>query len=283
MKSLRAILINLMPGLLILLHADAQDSRLAGRRHLEPHSVQISCVKTTHLVFPAAILSADRGSSDILAQKAEGAENILQVKAARADFPETNLTVLTKGGQLYSFIVNYAAAPGRLHVIVTGEEAHSDKVQLAPGEVHLPFLQAQAQQAAGSLARLRGPRARKWGIRFRIDGLFIRGDQVYCRLRIENRSPIGYAVGGIHFSIRDQVKLKRTAVQETEINPLLFPHEPPVIAAGSGLTLVMVLPKLTLPDGQYLHVQLLEKGGGRHLPLRLTNRSLIQAAPLPQG
>lgn len=44
--------------------------------------------------------SVDRGSKDVLAQKAKGVESILQVKAAKTNFDETNLTVINADGKL---------------------------------------------------------------------------------------------------------------------------------------------------------------------------------------
>lgn len=54
--------------------------------------------KTSNLVFPDAIVSIDRGSQDIMAQKAFGVENILRVKAVAKSFEETDLSVITKEG-----------------------------------------------------------------------------------------------------------------------------------------------------------------------------------------
>jgi type IV secretory pathway VirB9-like protein len=53
----------------------------------------------------------DLGNGGILADKAQGAENIIQVKAAQPCFPETNLTVVTTDGRLYSFLVTYEVSP----------------------------------------------------------------------------------------------------------------------------------------------------------------------------
>ena len=38
--------------------------------------------KTVHVIFPSAIRYVDLGSSDLLAAKADGTENVLRVKAA---------------------------------------------------------------------------------------------------------------------------------------------------------------------------------------------------------
>jgi hypothetical protein len=48
---------------------------------IEPYPLWVTLNKTTNLIFPYAIKSVDRGSRDVLAQKAKGVENILLVKA----------------------------------------------------------------------------------------------------------------------------------------------------------------------------------------------------------
>ena len=65
-------------------------------------SVCISAVKTISLVFPFPVTHVDRGSKDILVQQVKEAANILLVKAAARDIPETNLSVVTDEGSIYS-------------------------------------------------------------------------------------------------------------------------------------------------------------------------------------
>src|SRR5690348_9960629 len=64
--------------------------------------------KMTNLIFPAPIQTAVKVSRDILVQKVHGVANVIELKAARPEFPETNLSVYGKDGQVYSFIVRYA-------------------------------------------------------------------------------------------------------------------------------------------------------------------------------
>src|SRR3954447_10378262 len=74
--------------------------------------------KTTNLIFPYAVQSIDRGSKDILVQQPKGTENIVQLKADKADFSQTNLSVITIDGKLYSFTVDYGVQPSELNIIV---------------------------------------------------------------------------------------------------------------------------------------------------------------------
>src|SRR5205085_5963418 len=99
------------------LHLFIKTSLLAQQEtFIEPNHITVTCNKTTHLIFPYAIRSIDRGSPDVLAQKAPGSGNVLQLKAARADFAETNVTVITADNKLYPFKVNYSLLPEHLTI-----------------------------------------------------------------------------------------------------------------------------------------------------------------------
>ena len=74
-------------------------------------SLEISKDKTTSLIFPFAIKHVDRGTKDILVQPVKEADNILLVKAATENFRETNLSVVTDDGSVYSFLVNFENNP----------------------------------------------------------------------------------------------------------------------------------------------------------------------------
>ena len=74
-------------------------------------SLSITTNKTTSLIFPFTIKHVDRGTRDILVQQVKEADNILLVKAAVKDFPQTNLTVITSDGSTYDFLVDYENKP----------------------------------------------------------------------------------------------------------------------------------------------------------------------------
>ena len=95
---------------------------------IEPYPLQITLNKTTNLIFPYAIKSVDRGSADVLAQKAKGVENILLVKAGRQNFSETNLSVITADGKLYSFVLDYINNPSAINISFVADTSNTDAV-----------------------------------------------------------------------------------------------------------------------------------------------------------
>ena len=52
-----------------------------------PYGVQVTFAKTVHLIFPSAVKYVDLGSNYIIAGKADGAENVVRVKATTEAFP----------------------------------------------------------------------------------------------------------------------------------------------------------------------------------------------------
>ena len=93
-------LVCLICGCWLFVSAMAQTSALC-----------ISTDKTTSLVFPFSIRHVDRGTKDVLVQQVKEADNILLVKASAKNFSETNLSVVTEDGSVYTFVINYEEKP----------------------------------------------------------------------------------------------------------------------------------------------------------------------------
>jgi conjugative transposon TraN protein len=90
---------------------------LTFNRMIPPYALEITFYKTVHIIFPAGIRYVDLGSIDLLAAKADGAENVLRVKAATQGFSkESNLSVITEDGSYYTFNVKYSDEPVKLSV-----------------------------------------------------------------------------------------------------------------------------------------------------------------------
>ena len=128
--------------------------------------------------------------------------------------------------------------------------------------------------------RIRNFKTNKYKMQFRLSGIYISNDIMYFKLEVQNRSHISYDIEMLRFFIKDEIKSKRTATQETEIQPINITGEASVVKEQSKTILVYALPKFTIPDRKYLSVQLTEKNGGRHLHLYMLNRLIVQAKPI---
>lgn len=247
---------------------------------IKQDSLAIAYSKTTNIVFPNSILSVERGSSDVLVQKAKGVENILQIKAAQHDFTETNLTVVTADGQLYSFVLSFDEKKPLLNLVVGQKTSISEHLGSTEIENEAE-LKSYAEMAFYEKKKLRNVKDSKYNIKLQLNGLFIHEKVMYYRIKIANNSNVSYDISQLRFFIRDQKKAKRTASQEIEITPFYIYNNTKAVEGKSEVCLVFALPKFTIPDRKYLAIQLMEDQGGRHLELQLKNKKLMQLAVLP--
>ncbi|AYD47431.1 DUF4138 domain-containing protein [Arachidicoccus soli] len=185
--------------------------------------ISVSNNKTTNLIFPFVIKTVDRGSQALLAQIADGTENILQIKAAGQPFTETNLTVITAGGYLYSFLINYDYAPSQLNFILSDQDAVNPCPQSLNAIAH-PAIDSNAQIIQTKESNLH-IRSIKDGINFTLSGLFVKNAVFYFKLLVQNNSPIDYTISQLRFFMNDRNKMRRTASQQLELLPLLKTNE----------------------------------------------------------
>jgi conjugative transposon TraN protein len=249
---------------------------------IEPDSLLIAYSKTTNIVFPYAIKSVDRGSQDILAQKTKGLENILQVKAAQKGFFQTNLTVVTSDGKLYSFVLNYDENSPALNLNINKTEPKGQEIYFSDEIKNDQDVQEYSKLAFYRKEKIRGEKESEYGIEISLNGIFICDDVMYYRINVTNNSKINYDIDQLRFFIRDAKKVKRTASQEIEISPIYIWNNIVKIEGEAENTFVFALPKFTIPQEKYLVIQLLEKNGGRHIELHVENKKLVQVTVLPK-
>ncbi|MBE7170033.1 MAG: conjugative transposon protein TraN [Williamsia sp.] len=255
---------------------------------ISSYRLLVTTGKTTNLVFPHAIKSADRGSSDVIAQQVKGVENILQVKAGVRNFPETNLTVITADGSLYSFLVSYSANPSDLNIHLSRdtvkEETHHDK---DPGSLPVSFTDAknniaEVERAAALLSNKRtrtihGVKDSKYAIRVRLISIYVKENVLYFQLQLCNVSNLNYDVDMIRFYIQDDKRTKRSAIQILEIMPICITGNPTLISAHSKGMYVFAFDKFTIADKKHLVCEIREKNGGRNLSIQVRNKHIIHA------
>ena len=237
--------------------------------------LQIGYSKTTSIVFPYAIKSIDRGSQDVLVQKARGVENILLLKAARQNFGQTNLTVVTADSKLYVFVLNYNEDCPDLNFQPGKLTALDSDILFSLENEDQKKIESYSKLALSKKKKASGPSRSKFDIKLAVDGIFIHQDVIYFRLLLGNNSRIGYEVDQLRFFIRDQKKSARTAWQEIEIIPIFSTFIDKVIPDESEIQMVCALPKFTIPEKKYLTVQLIEKKGGRQIEIDVRNNDLI--------
>lgn len=238
-------------------------------------NVQIAYSKTTSIVFPYSIKSVDKGSEDILMQKAKGVENILLLKAAKQNFIQTNITVVTADSRLYVFILNYDEVCPDLNIKADNSAIVNNDILFSLDNENQKKIEQYSKLALYKKKKIRGLKSSRFDINLSVNGIFIHQDVLYIRLVLGNTSQINYDIDQLRFFIRDQRKSKRTASQEIEILPLFSTSNSMLIPDKSEVNLVYALSKFTIPEKKYLTIQLIEKNGGRQLEIDIKNNDLI--------
>ena len=251
-----------------------------------PYGLEVTFEKTVHLIFPAAIRYVDLGSQNIIAGKADDAENVLRVKAAVREFEtETNMSVICEDGSFYAYNVKYADEPGKLSMEM--------KDFLAPTEGRLPSNRADIYfKELGSespiLVKLimksiyqndkrtiKHVGAKQFGMRFLLRGLYAHNGLLYFHVRMDNESNMPYSVDFITFKVVDKKVAKHTAIQERMLQPLRAFHQVMWIGAGRSERIVFALEQFTLSEDKQLEVTLYERNGSRTLTFYVEPEDLL--------
>lgn len=217
-------------------------------------------------------------------QQPKGTENIVQVKADKPNFPQTNLSVITIDGKLYSFTVDYTAQPSQLNIIIKSNILNSNdslfkQTVLLTSSNNQALFQAVAEKISTMKVK-HVKRDKNNAMEVQLNGVYINDDVFYFRLRLKNNSNVSYEVDDIKFTVKDRQRSKRTATQEMELAPVYRYGNFENVQTDSSTTAIIALPKFTLPASKYLYIQVLEKNGGRDLSLVLKNRQTVRAVPI---
>lgn len=257
----------------------AQQSYAADERSsIQSGRLLIGYQKTINIIYPYAIKSVDKGSKDVLVQLAKGVENILQVKAAKQGFSETNLTVVTADGKLYSHLLNYTDDPKQLNIKLGSSMNYPNTDALftykADNEAKVYDL---TEQIASRKSILKGIKDSKYNINLNLSGIYYKADKLYFQFALENNSEVDYPIETFRFYIKDSKSAKRTAKQEVEQLPVQLAGNVELIRGNSEQNVVVALPRFTIPDKKVLMIELMEANGGRHLTLQVKNKVIIKA------
>ena len=258
-------------------------------RMIPPHGLEITYDKTVHVIFPSPVRYVDLGSTDLIAGKADGAENVIRVKATTKNFrQETNMSVITEDGNFYSFNVKYADEPLLLNVEMC-DFIHDGETVNRPNnamEIYLTELDNESPRLVRLIMksvyerdkrRIRHIGCKRFGVQFLLKGLYSHGGLLYFHTQIKNTSHVPFDVDFVTFKIADKKLVKRTAMQEQVVYPLRAYNYVTRVDGKKSECTVFALPKFTIPDGKKLVVEMYEKQGGRHQTFELENEDLVQA------
>jgi hypothetical protein len=229
---------------------------LYGQTPIDPYSFTVTITKTSNIVFPFAIKSADVGSRDVLLQKAKGAENILELRAAKENFVPTSLAVITADGKLYPFVVSYEPNPKILNL-------------------SFGTLDADASALLGK-TRFLLRKTTVMGLQLALHGIYIKESLLWFVFTLSNTTQIPFAPAYIHFAICDRSKAKRTSIQEQSLTPTYIQNIG-LINGNASAAFVCAFDLFTLSKNKKLVFTIGETRQERMLSLAINSRALLKA------
>lgn len=256
---------------------------------IPPHGLEITYDKTVHIIFPSPIKYVDLGSTNLIAGKADAAENVIRVKAAKKHFrDETNMSVITEDGNFYTFNVKYVDEPLLLNIEMY-DFIHDAETVNRPNNAMEIYLQELGNESPRLVhlimksvhkqdkRRIKHIGCKRFGVQFLLKGLYAHNDLLYFHTQVKNETNVPFDVDFVTFKVVDKKVVKRTAMQEQVIYPLrAFNYVTRVDGKDTECT-VYTLPKFTIPEDKKLVVEMYEKQGGRHQTFDVDNEDLVRA------
>ena len=261
---------------------------------IRPLRIEAGFSKTVHILFPSPVTYIDIGSMDIIAGKADGAGNVVRVKAAVRNFAaETNLTVITEDGGFFSFDVHYAENPAVSTIDISAlkqpaVENGSTQPEPASAEGRV-LLQEVGREKPATVKRVlsdiyrqnrmdvKGIRTKKYGIGVEVLGIYVHNDVIYIHTMISNETNISFEVDARQFIVADRKLAKRTAQQQTPLDILRVCNDPTVVRGHQRQRTVFALQKFTIPDDKVLLWEIIERNGARHQTVEIPAKELLEA------
>ncbi|MBS1665184.1 MAG: DUF4138 domain-containing protein [Bacteroidetes bacterium] len=236
-------------------HAQAQTITIDTIR---PFPLGLSENITTNIKFASPISKVDFGSPDVGGRKTGQSENILLLKAARPNFPQTNISVYLTNGAFYSFLVHYTPIPTNFNYSFKDFPAANPIHQITLPTTHITASNEEIQLT--------------------LTNLYIKDDLLWLHLRATNKSSISFKPGILHSTIRSLHPFRRTADESIDILPI---HSPQNIdlPADSTITLTLAFKPLA-PDRQKRLVLEWGEHDGRRILLSIKAKHLLHARRL---
>jgi conjugative transposon TraN protein len=125
--------------------------------------------------------------------------------------------------------------------------------------------------------KIRNVNSKQFGVEFMLRGIFSHNGLLFLHTEIKNTSDIPFDLDFLVFKIVDKKVVKRTAIQETIIEPVRAYNYMTSVKRKESESTVFAFKKFTIPDNKQLVVELFEKNGGRHQRFVIKNRDLAMA------
>lgn len=263
--------------------------KLTFDRMVPPYGLEVTYDKTTHIIFPSAVRYVDLGSPNLVAGKADGAENVIRVKAVVRNFrDETNMSVITESGSFYTFNVKYADEPLLLNIEMKDFIHDGSKVNRPNNalDIYLKELGSESPKLVQLINKsihkenkrhVKHIGSKAFGIQYLLRGIYTHNGLLYFHTQVRNQSNVPFEVDFVTFKIVDKKVMKRTAIQEQIVFPLRAYNYATLVAGNKDERTMFTFDKFTISAGKVLVVELNEKSGGRHQSFTVESEDIVRA------
>lgn len=228
------------------------------------------------LFFPNPIRQGITGTSDFIFTYNKEMEQYLGLLQARPG-EESNLLVLTKEGQVYSYILKYATHLPKLNYFVSINESIGNERPIgSSGSVNDSIVkttngETYFKRFSEYLINSRWPSVvtkHKKGMLLRLIKVAYNKNEVYLVLEIKNKSGIDFELDYLNISITNDNEKRKSSSQKIK-QDVLYKHDVPTTVEDKDLKrFVYVLPKFVLGNDEKLLIEVKELKGSRFMALR---------------
>ncbi|MFD1140801.1 conjugative transposon protein TraN [Larkinella insperata] len=251
------------------------------------YNISVTANKTTHLIFTYDIKYADLGSKELVGEAVGNANNVFRIKAAGRSLMESNLTIITADGRLFSFLVNYEESPTVLTYDLTKISAasmapKSAKVSTGSNARLADQLNGLGELAMASKRRIKHIGTQQQGVNLHLKNILYRDDVMFLVLGLDNDSKMDYDLDFMHVFVSQSKKAGESSTsQDVAVDPIkVFDADVTTVPHRKEITKVIAISRMTLEKDRQLMVQMNEKQGGRMLTLPIGTEELAAARPL---
>jgi hypothetical protein len=246
---------------------------------MESRSLPVTGRKMTNVIFPVEIAAGVRVSRDVLVQKVKGVENAIELKALKRDFAPTNLAVYGKDGRLYSFVLRYVEDTSVLdYRVVRDSDSGVTRVRLTGWPVDPEQLRLDGRKLAGRESVLHR-KAFADGLRLQLNGVYMLDSLLWLAIDLKDGTAIGFTPGSLRIYIEDKKKVKRTATQDVDADPVWSEPLDKIGGFDRQATAVAFRPFI-VGRGKRLVVEVGDKTGSRQVVLKVKGKVLLKAKRL---
>ncbi|OEK07356.1 hypothetical protein A8C32_18135 [Flavivirga aquatica] len=262
------------------------NKKAISQKHLIPlekqDTLQVSDIKTTHLLFDQRIKYLDVGSPYFVADTTQQMVKLKHIGEELVDVRSqvSNLTVITEDGGYYSLVLSYKRFLDNLTYKVkrTVEFADAVKNEVEKEEEKSAELLSLCEKLDKNFNnKIHIKNGKSGDIRIRVTGIFYIKEKIGLRLELKNESAIDFDIDNILFRTKLNKRLSKDYLyQERVIHPIHTCTEDFEIIGNGQKNVTLLFDKFMLNEKEKLSIDIFETNGGRSASINIAREDLLK-------